>query len=147
MFMLKLLVTTSLILAAVLSVTPTPISQNRVLIEWVTQPDTTWINIWEVTQPSSGTFLRANAVTGGVTNTVELSGTSGLVFQIQEYKLVAGQLTLVTFFNLEPVPHADFPTPSVTPSQTPQPTLTPVPTNTPISNPLQVRMFMPIVMR
>ncbi len=125
-----------------IAVTPEPISSNTATITWVTQPQTTWINVWDVTQPGSGTFIRANEVSSGVTNTLTLSTTTGLVFQIQEYQLVAGRLELVTFFNTNPVPYIEFPTPI----EIPQPSVTPIPTATPKPG-LKPRVSIPVVMR
>lgn len=141
--MLKILfVTISLIGLAVFGVfvTPEPIAYHAVRITWQTQPDTTWINIWNT---NDNYMQYAARVSPGVTNTLTLEAVEGVVFQIQEYRLVNGSLEMITFFNLEPVPHSDFPTPT----QTPQPSVTPVPTNTPISNTLKVQVFAPIVMR
>lgn len=142
--MLKLIVTISLILAAVLSVTPKPIAYNTVQITWATQPQTTWVNIWNTPE---NYMQYAASVAPGITNTLTLEAVKGVVFQIQEYKLVHGRLEMITFFNLEPVPHSDFPTPTNMPTSTAQPSVTSVPTSTPISNPLKVRLFTPIIMR
>lgn len=141
--MLKLLVTSALMLAAVLSVTPEPIAHNVVRITWVTQLETTYVNIWNTNE---NYMQYAASVSPGVTNTLTLQAVESVVFQIQEYKLVNGRLELITLFNLEPVPHSDFPTPTNIPTNTAQPSVTPFPTNTPISNPLKVRVFTPIVM-
>lgn len=143
--MIKLLATISLISLAVFGilVTPEPITHNVVRLTWITQPDTTWINVRDTTFNSVGA---AHSATGGITNTVTISGTAGMVFQIQEYKLVNGRLEMITFFNTNPVPTVDTPTPTNTPTQTTQPSVTPVPTNTPITNPFKVRVFTPIVL-
>lgn len=137
--MLKLIGIISVIIAAVLSVAPEPITPNVVRLTWQTQPETTYINVRDTTFNSVGL---AQSATGGVTNTVTISGTENMVFQIQEYKLVNSRLEMITFFNTEPVPHVDFPTAT----QTSQPSVTPVPTNTPISNMFEGRLYIPIIM-
>lgn len=125
----------ALIVATV--ITPEPIKYNVVQIAWVTQSETTWINIYDV----GGTHGIAQAATGGITNTVIISATEGMTFVIQEYKLVDSHLELVKFFSTAPVPASDFPTPT----QTPQPTNTPVPTAT-IEPIVKHRIYTPIVM-
>lgn len=136
------LATIGMILAAVfgvLSVTPEPITPNVVRLTWITQPDTTYINIRDVTFERVGL---AQSATGGITNTVTISGTTGMVFQIQEYKLAGCCLELITFFNTAPVPNADFPT--ATPPVTPTQTVTPQPIETPIVT-LTPRVYMGVI--
>lgn len=139
--MKNFIATISLIAAAVFGalVTPEPIRYNAVQITWQTQPETTWINVWNT---SSNYMQYAASVSPGVTNTLTLEAVESVVFQIQEYKLVNGSLEMITFFNLAPVPHSDFPSPTPTSA----PSVTPVPTNTPISNPFKVQVFTPIVL-
>jgi hypothetical protein len=119
-------------------VTPVPVAYNTVQVSWVTQPDTTWINVWDT---NANEMRYAASVSSGVTNTLTLSATEGLVFQIQEYKLVNSRLELITFFNLAPVPASDFPTPI----QTQQPANTPLPTLTVTPIQLKYRLYTPIV--
>jgi hypothetical protein len=134
------------LLLIVALVTPKPIAYNTVEITWITQPETTYVNIWNTT---SNYMQYATIVSSGVTNTLTLEASEGVVFQIQEYKLVNGRLELITFFNLDAVPHSEFPTPTNTPvpSETPQPSVTPNPTAT--ATPVQTkhRFYNGIVMR
>lgn len=121
-------------LTAVLSLTPQPITANRVSLTWITQPETSWINIYD----THDTVGLAQAVTGGITNTVTISGTEGMAFVIQEYRNTQGHLELVMMFTTDATPHVDFTT------QTPTPILTP------IATPLQTdlyQVYTSIVMR
>lgn len=113
---------------------PEPISPNVVRLTWVTHPQTVYINVRDLTFNS---VALAQIATGGITNTVTISGTEGMQFQIQEYHLVNGRLEMILFTNTAPVPHVDFPTATATstieqtetplPSDTPTPTVTPTP--------------------
>jgi hypothetical protein len=132
------------LLLVAMVVTPQPVTPELVQIVWVTQPETTYINVRDVTFERVGL---AQSATGGVTNTVTISGTEGMVFQIQEYKLVGCCLELITFFNTSAVPHVDFPTatPILPPTQTQQPTNTPIATPVPIQ--LQHKLYTPMILR
>lgn len=130
-------------LILLVAVVPVPIAPNAVQISWVTQPETTYINVWNT---NANELVTAHGVSSGITNTLTLSATEGVVFQIQEYKLVNGRLELVTFFNADPVPVMPTQIPTIKPTQTPQPSVTPNPTATPISG-MKPRMLTALVMR
>lgn len=106
---------------------PEPISPNLVRLTWVTHPQTVYINVRDLTFNS---VALAQIATGGITNTVTISGTEGMQFQIQEYRLVEGRLEMILFTNTAPVPHVDFPTatPTIEQTATPLPSVTPTPT-------------------
>lgn len=141
--MLKINLTFTLIaLAVVLVVTPEPISPTHATLTWVPDPQTIWINVYDVPAVSVGI---AQSVTGGITNTVTISATEGMTFVIQEYRLVNGRLELVKFFSTGATPHVDFPTATLTPVQTqiPQPTQTPKPTATATATPIKPTPIIP----
>lgn len=123
-------------------VTPQPISPTRATLTWVPDPQTVWVNVYDVPNVTVGL---AQSVTGGITNTITISATEGMTFVIQEYKIVNGRLELVKFFSTSATPHVDFPTATLTPvqTQTPQPTLTP--TATILPSQIKPRIYTPIV--
>lgn len=125
-----------LLLVAVV-VTPQPVTPSTATITWVTQSETTYLNVW-IIEPD--TLVWVGNVTGGVTTTLTLASFEGAMYQVHEFKLVGCCLELITFFNTAPVPHVDFPTAIPTPIQT----VTPLPTNTPIVT-LTPRVYTPIV--
>lgn len=132
------------LLLVAMVVTPQPVTPNIATITWVTQSETTYLNVW-IIEPD--TLVWVGNVTGGVTTTLTLASFEGAMYQVHEFKLVGCCLERVTFFSTAPAPHVDFPTVTATPTQTTplQPTNTPVATPTLPSVTLTPRVYTPIV--